>query len=167
MKLDTTLPTDSVVGVAQPRLVLPSSFVRMFKPQFAGLVERGEKLQTVRPMPKRMPKVGDRISLRCWEGKPYRSKQKILREAIITAVSQIRISDDDVKIEYPPPRECVFPSQHKFAVMDGFSNWFEMREWFRATHGLPFTGILISWQNAIALAPPPQRLASKKDVPGG
>ena len=41
-----------------------SSFVRMFKPQFAGLVERGENLQTVRPIPKRMPKPGDKISLR-------------------------------------------------------------------------------------------------------
>jgi hypothetical protein len=55
-----------------------ASFVKTFKPQFAPLVERGEKLQTVRPVPKRMPKPKDRISLppgqfavadgfSCWE----------------------------------------------------------------------------------------------------
>lgn len=52
----------------------PASFVRMFKPHFALLVESGAKAQTVRPTPKRMPKPGDRISLRCWSGAPYRSK---------------------------------------------------------------------------------------------
>ena len=47
----------------EPQLEAGASFVWMFKPQFAGLVERGEKLQTVRPPPKRMPKSGDKISL--------------------------------------------------------------------------------------------------------
>lgn len=35
------------------------TFVRLFHPRFAGLVESGAKLQTVRPSPKRMPKPGD------------------------------------------------------------------------------------------------------------
>lgn len=51
-------------GCAVPR----AHFVRMFKPQFAPMVENGTKLQTVRPRPKRMPKEGDAISLRCWTG---------------------------------------------------------------------------------------------------
>ena len=42
--------------------------VKLFKPQFSPLVESGLKLQTVRPTPKRMPKPGDRISLREWTG---------------------------------------------------------------------------------------------------
>jgi protein gp37 len=32
------------------------------------------------------------------------------------------------------------------AVADGFSCWEEMRDWFLATHGLPFTGQLIHWR---------------------
>jgi len=38
--------------------------VRLFKPQFAPKVASGEKRQTVRPTPKRIPYLGDRISLR-------------------------------------------------------------------------------------------------------
>lgn len=53
------------------------NYVRMFKPQFAPLVESGKKLQTVRPTPKRMPKPGDKISLREWTGLPYRSNAVI------------------------------------------------------------------------------------------
>jgi hypothetical protein len=34
-----------------------------------------------------------------------------------------------------------------FAMADGFTGWEQMREWFRDTHGLPFSGVLIRWQN--------------------
>lgn len=55
------------------------TFVRLFKPEFAAKVLSGEKCQTVRATPKRMPTPGDRISCRAWTGAPYRSKQRILR----------------------------------------------------------------------------------------
>jgi hypothetical protein len=63
----------------------------MFKPQFADLVEAGTKLQTVRPVPSRLPGPGDTISLRTWTGKPYRSKMRLLREARIKEVVSVEI----------------------------------------------------------------------------
>src|SRR5262245_11304591 len=48
---------------AQASFAAPSgsaNFVRMFKPQFAPMVESGQKCQTVRPTPKRIPHPGDR-----------------------------------------------------------------------------------------------------------
>jgi len=123
----------------------------MFKPQFAGLVERGEKLQTVRPMPKRMPKTGDRISLRAWSDKPYRSKQKLLAEGIITHVDRIEITNDGVTLLPETNMAATLRVQvprGSFAVADGFSCWEEMRQWFEHQHGLPFSGVLIRWTNS-------------------
>lgn len=121
----------------------------MFKPQFAPLVESGAKCQTVRPTPKRMPKPGDSISLRIWAGKPYRSKQRVLTEATITRVSKIKITakgfkhweDEGVGVRRNPA------TLDAFAKRDGFSDWSALVKWFRAAHGLPFTGIVIHWQN--------------------
>jgi hypothetical protein len=126
-----------------------ASFVRMFKPQFAPMVEAGTKLQTVRPKPKRMPKPGDKISLRCWTDKPYRSKQRVLMESTITEVSMVDITENGIAVNsYAEPCD-------DFARADGFRDFFELRDWFRATHGLPFYGIVIHWHNAQSLAQMP------------
>ena len=123
-----------------------ASFVRMFKPQFAPLVEAGTKLQTVRPTPKRMPKAGDKISLRCWTAKPYRSKQRVLMESTITRVDTFSIDTfptmriNELGLKYL--RVC-----DDFARADGFSDYHALLEWFRSTHGLPFEGIVIHWHN--------------------
>lgn len=117
------------------------SFVRMFKPQFAALVESGAKTQTVRPTPERMPQSGDRISLRCWTGAAYRSKQRVLREAVIVGVDHCEITETGVIVNsYAEPCD-------DFARADGFRDFFELADWFRKTHGLPFEGVLIRWQN--------------------
>jgi hypothetical protein len=137
-----------------PPLAAPpcSTFVRMFKPQFAALVESGEKCQTVRPTPKRMPKKGDRISLRAWTGKPYRSKQRILRESVVGKVATIRMNY--AVVDGMTWWEVQIDGQHidslevtKFAQADGFADFTEMAEWFIAQHGLPFEGIVIYWSN--------------------
>lgn len=120
------------------------TFVKTFKPRFAPLVEAGTKLQTVRPTPKRdqdMPHAGDRISCREWTGKPYASKQRMLREGIIERVAHCEITN-----------ECVIVNSQAeplqaFANADGFADEFEMWDWFKKTHGLPFEGILIRWRN--------------------
>ena len=120
------------------------TFVRMFKPQFASLVEAGTKLQTVRPTPKRMPQAGDRISLRAWTGKPYRSKQRVLLEAVITKVQPVEITETGIAVSsYAEPYD-------DFARADGFKDFFALADWFNATHGLPFEGIVIHWSNGEA-----------------
>ena len=140
MKSETN--TENTAGSDCPAASCSSSFVRMFKPQFAGSVERGEKLQTVRPIPKRMPQPGDKISLRCWTDKPYRSKQRVLMESTITEVSMVDITEDGIVVNsYAEPCD-------DFARADGFRDFLELRDWFRETHGLPFEGVLIRWTNA-------------------
>lgn len=129
--------------------------VRMFKPKFARLVESGEKCQTVRPIPKRMPKAGDKISLRMWTGKPYRSKQQVLRETVISEVKYVDITENIIAVE------SVAVTSDEFSRADGFRDFFEMREWFKNEHGLPFEGIVIKWPNNV-LAETHEKLPQKK-----
>jgi hypothetical protein len=119
-----------------------SSFIRMFKPQFAPLVASGQKLQTVRPTPKRRPAPGDEISLRAWTDKPYRSKQRILGTGTIQQVSDIEIYGDSIHIT---GRRLSTEEREAFAIADGFPSFHELAKWFRHTHDLPFHGIIIRW----------------------
>lgn len=122
----------------------------MFKPQFAPLVESGAKCQTVRPVPKRMPKAGDPISLRAWTGLPYRSKQRVLREAKLEAVKRITIHETffwHEGNEHFAGAPITNPSAlEEFAKADGFGSWAELVAWFKATHALPFHGIALYWK---------------------
>lgn len=120
--------------------------VRMFKPQFAPLVEAGAKRQTIRPVPKRpqdMPQPGDLESWREWTGLPYRSKQRELAQVRIEFVIPVVIGDTIVR----PDLQCNLKPA-LVARSDGFKNWSEMKAWIKATHGLPFTGILIKAEDA-------------------
>lgn len=123
----------------------PARFVRMFKPRFAARVEAGTKTQTVRPTPARMPKAGDKLSLRMWTGKPYRSKQREVRAATVLHVARIKL--DGLAMWFDGVRASE-AKQEAFAIADGFSTAHEMRDWFENEHGLPFEGIVIVWQNA-------------------
>lgn len=124
------------------------TIVKTFMPRFAPLVEQGLKNQTVRPMPKReldMPRMGDRFSGRAWKGKAYYSKQRLLREGVITAVRIITI--DSVGILLDGDDEYLSKTEEdRFARKDGFEDFADMRKWFTETHKLPFSGILIKWK---------------------
>jgi len=113
--------------------------VRLFQPRFAELVQLGQKCQTVRPMPRRMPFPGQKISLRAWSGRPYRSKQRVLQESTIWLVSEVTIGASTV--------ETGFGSHdpETFARADGFDSWEDLQKWFRSQHGIPFRGLLICW----------------------
>lgn len=127
-------------------------FVRMFKPQFAEPVRLGIKLQTIRPTPKRMPRVGDIIDCRMWSGKPYRSKQVRLCEGRITEVSGVHITGCNFVLRLQSGRVvnqweiADIWTRHAFAQDDGFRDWWDLTSWFRGQHGLPFDGILIKWE---------------------
>lgn len=156
--MDATTITElreACAGLARPGG--SSNFVRMFKPRFAKLVKAGKKLQTIRPVPKRIPRRGDTLSLRMWRGKPYRSKQRVLLETKLDKIEVIRI--DDKGIIKPPGdgsilaisgvKLCVLDGvlADRFAQDDGFQDWNEMRDWFKSEHGLPFEGVALYWQN--------------------
>ena len=142
-----------------------ANFVRLFKPQFAPAVFTGAKRQTVRPVPRRMPKAGDTLSLRTWRGLPYRSRQQILGETTIERVREVTIHGTG-QIELAG-RYLTTPEMEAFARADGFADLEALLAWFRAEHGLPFTGILIERNlsgpavvkpttNHVAVAVPPR-----------
>lgn len=106
--------------------------ILLFQPKFHRAVEAGEKCQTIRPLRKRPILRGDQLSLRAWTGKPYRSKQRELRTAICQHIKHIIIDENFADDEE--------------ARRDGFCNAEEMRIWFQRVHGLPFSGVKITWQ---------------------
>ena len=139
MKPPTEIDSERVAG-CPPRPC--STFVRMFQPRFARLVEIGKKRQTVRKTPKRMPKKGDTVSLREWTGKPYRSKQRKLMEATLINVHTVEIGDYEMTID---GKWMSAEKRDRFARADGFDDWKELQCWFEETHGLPFNGICLFW----------------------
>jgi hypothetical protein len=124
-----------------------SNFVRMFQPRFAALVEAGRKRQTVRPVPRRMPRAGDTISLRAWSGKPYRSPQRVLAVAMITQVRSCELRALGGPLQITLGGVVLDADRaEEFARADGFADLSEMHAWFLAQHGLPFAGIVIYWR---------------------
>lgn len=145
--------------------IAPRRFVRLFKPRFAELVRSGKKVQTVRPVPKRMPHRGDILDARQWSGKPYRSKQIQLGEFEIFDVKVCCITTEGIFQQ--PPDGCLLAvvgckiialtdgDADRFARADGFKDFIEMRQWFSREHGLSvekhFDGIIIYWRSATTL----------------
>ena len=117
-----------------------------FQRQFATAVESGEKRQTIRAYRKggRDPKPGDTLYL--YTG--MRTKQ-CRRLCVVRCLSADPVRIDALGYDRLPHslhgdrREG--PSPDSFARRDGFANFAEMRDWFQKTHGLPFSGLRISW----------------------
>lgn len=118
--------------------------VIMFQERFAPLVASGEKCRTIRPVRRNAVRPGDVVSLRAWTGKPYRSKQRVLREVIVVTVQQVCVQAVGVTLG-TAVASVFMPVPHAFATADGFADWPEMLAWFETTHGLPFHGNLIRW----------------------
>lgn len=122
--------------------------VLMFQPQFADKVESGQKRQTIRPRRNRPIKVGDKLSLRKWSGKAYRSKQVVLRESECVGVSSVKLWLGSLGHYWALVDGISLTAREieTFAVNDGFQNAVAMAEWFDGVHGLPFEGDLIQWE---------------------
>lgn len=120
-----------------------SRHVRTFEPQFAPLVEQGLKLCTIRQKPKRMIRPGDALSLRTWTGRPYGSKQRVLRETVcercvpVVVISKSHIRVDGVMLN------CV--AREGLAQADGFEDSAAMFAFFEKKYELPLVGVLITW----------------------
>ncbi len=111
-----------------------------FQPRFASLVESGEKRQTIRPEGKRVhAKPGDTVHL--FTGMRTRNCRK-LGEAVCIISEPIVIDTATLRVGVPPGFTW---RRSYFAIQDGFKDWEDLLEWFRATHGLPFIGRLIQW----------------------
>lgn len=119
--------------------------IKTFKPRFADLVESGSKLQTCRPTPRRMPKAGDKISLRQWTGLPYRSKQRVLRESTVVGWRKMTIHPASSMINLDG-YTLGFDEMLTFAQADGFADHWDMLAWFTEQYGSDkWEGIVIYW----------------------
>ena len=98
-----------------------------FQTQFAPDVEAGRKRQTIRSDGKRR------------HAQPGEMVQ--LYTGVCTASDGCEIREDAVLVGDIAPRDL-----DGFARADGFRDFDHMKQWFRDTHGLPFTGRLIAWE---------------------
>lgn len=119
--------------------------VIMFQDRFAELVRGGFKRQTIRKERKKYPiQIGDKLSLRKWKGKPYRSQQIVLGE--VTCLTALPIEVGEYSIWHGAVCHCGH-ALDAFARADGFADFNEMRAWFERTHGLDtFKGVCITWE---------------------
>lgn len=126
--------------------------VILFMPRFHGKVESGQKTQTIRRPRKRSVKPGEKVSLRGWKDKPYRSKQRVLAQSKCWAVYPVRIDrdGDGLAVWIGGQRlnregDNGFLSLDQFARDDGFDDEQDMRRHWEEHNGLPFDGELITW----------------------
>lgn len=112
-----------------------------FMEQFAGPVERGEKLQTIRRVRKVPIKVGDRLYL--FTGLRTKKCRK-LGVGRCTRVRVIRIESNWAV--YRDGRLLGLMGVYKLASKDGFADVGLMFRFFEGQYGLPFEGVLIEWK---------------------
>lgn len=119
-----------------------------FKNRFEAPALAGIKIHTLRGHRKDgkpRAKVGERISLRVWTGRPYASKQREFAQATVLHVIPVCVSRTGIR---RPDLDCTLkPSL--VARRDGFANWGEMKAFFQAEHGLPFEGVLVGWKELV------------------
>jgi hypothetical protein len=115
---------------------------------FRDKIESGAKRQTIRKIRKNPVKQGDNLFL-YWKqqaGAPHCAK---LGEAVCQSITPVFISVDGVNIDNDKFLIINQNGLDKFAIADGFENWQQMIEFFDKTHGLPFTGVLIQWDEIV------------------
>jgi hypothetical protein len=117
--------------------------VLLFEFRFWIPIVSGDKVHTIRRTRKRPINPGDPISLRGWEGKAYRSKQRVLSDETCIAIRECWIDVQGIVIDghrFSEPEEL-----DRFAVSDGFHDWAQMRTYNDFFRNLPFAGELIQW----------------------
>ena len=121
-------------------------WVYTFQPRFVSRVRDGRKLRTMRPKRKdgKRPSPGEGISLRRWEGSPYRSFQEVIRRSTITAVSDVVIEQG--KMPVVAGRRLTAAEAVEFAQYDGFEDYADMLEWFDHQHGQRIELDMIEWK---------------------
>ena len=114
-----------------------------FKECFADDVERLIKRQTIRQKRKRRTKSGDRLYL--YAGMRTKRCRKLV-DTYCRKINDVEIRTGGIIVGLNGPSSLIgSPNADRFAKADGFRDSGEMIEWFRATYGLPFRGVVIYW----------------------
>jgi hypothetical protein len=114
----------------------------------------GEKIHTIRANEKSHFKDGDVISVREWSGKPYRSKQVVIRDGVKIGVEPVALDHDDNIADFMEPVAAPFKT---IAKNDGlrevdFVDWF-----FPPSSKHDFTGDIIHFTDFRYAANPSDR----------
>ena len=135
------------------------SRVILFQPRFHAAILDARKTQTIRRPRKRPIVPGEGLSLRAWEGKPYRSRQRPLLETTCRSVLPIEIGIDSDGALQIASRGLPLGDEdvEKFARHDGFTSSRAMALFWHLAHGLApggpeWRGVVIFWE-----APRPRR----------
>ncbi len=123
--------------------------VLMAKPEFETPIVELRKQCSIRPPreDKRDPRPGEALSIRVWQGKPYRSKQREILQVEVVSVDPIRVDENHLGTVVIIGDRYLNPTEIKeLAVADGFRSDYDFRQFFEKTHGLPFSGFLIKWR---------------------
>lgn len=118
-----------------------------FTDEFVDAIRSGTKTQTIRAIgTRRHVKPGERMQLFM---NPYRKSMcKIIEDPICTLAIPVTISRNHVEsVRDYPPIVTITDTLDKEALAraDGFPDFAAMAQYFEATHGLPFEGVLIKW----------------------
>ena len=118
-----------------------------FKKQFADVVRRGEKRQTIRRRRAdgRDPRIGERMAL--YTGMRTSSCRKLgecvvdRRRAIV-----IELDGEPKRVVVTVDGQRLHPKDiRKIGQADGFASAGELVEWFAKEHDLPFYGYVYNW----------------------
>ena len=126
----------------------PRRHVLKFSAQFAALVAKGLKRQTVRPMAAHPRALGDLADCRGWHGVPYRagSTKYPLASGPITRLDTVRIASE-AGLLWRNGRLVLGAELGLFALADGFPTIEALFAYFRQHYNTPdFTGQLIQWR---------------------
>lgn len=131
-----------------------SQRVLLCQRNFVQPISDGFKRHTMRRWPKRVPKIGDTLSLRYWQGTPRRSAQVVFGKATLQGMQKIQLQIVRVPsnvigspsismtllaiatsmqlgwLEYSTPRKFYGEEMRLFALADGFKTVQEMATWF-------------------------------------
>jgi hypothetical protein len=117
-----------------------------FKHRFVPLIESGQKRSTIRAQRKggRHARPGERLQL--YVDQRTKRARKIIPDPVCKNVSTIfighvaglpRITVDGKNLSHR--------QMNALAKADGFSDFFDLLDFFEETHGLSFHGVLIEW----------------------
>jgi len=122
-----------------------------FKKEFVEAVETGKKTQTIRALRKgRSRHASPGEALQLYTGMRTNNCKKLLPDPVCFNVQAIMITKD--------PFVCVVLDKYllsdktieEMAIADGFKSVEAFAAFFDETHGLPFEGVLISWEKSKA-----------------
>jgi hypothetical protein len=101
-----------------------------FSPEFVEDIKDGIKTQTVRRGT--LIRTGDKMDMCCNDEK--------FAEAVCLSVRKINVTHVGMSLD------GVEIFDNEFAREDGFAGFWEMVDWLKLKYGLPFDGVVISWE---------------------